>query len=161
MKTSPEGRSLIEFFEGNVLEAYPDPATKNDPIKKGKPWTIGVGHTGHEVVKGLKITAEESAELLEKDLEKFEKGVLNAVSHELSQNEFDALVAFAFNVGIGAMAGSTLMRKLNAGDTKGAAGEFVRWNKANGKVMRGLTRRRSAEASLFLGRDWMKEARKL
>jgi lysozyme len=80
---------------------------------------------------------------------KFEAGVKRLVKVPLAQGQFDALVSFSFNVGLGALGSSTLLRKLNAGDYRGAAAEFPRWNKAGGKVYEGLTRRRAAERSLF------------
>jgi GH24 family phage-related lysozyme (muramidase) len=148
MTTSPAGRKAITAHEGNVLTAYPDPATG------GEPWTIGVGHTSAaglpKVVKGMKITAAESDEILSRDLKTFEAGVLSAVKVPLSQNEFDALVSLAFNIGVRAFSNSTLVKKLNAGDRKGAADQFLAWNKAAGKVMQGLITRRLSERALFL-----------
>lgn len=149
MRTSAKGRAAITQREGNKLTAYPDPATGGDP------WTIGVGHTSAagppKVVKGMKITAADSDEILARDLKEVEKAVNESVKVRLSQNEFDALVSLAFNIGNGAFAKSTLVKKLNAGDRAGAADQFLVWNKAAGKVMKGLVTRRQDERSQFLG----------
>ena len=139
MKTSPKGISLIKEFEGLSLDAY---------LCSAGVLTIGYGHTGG-VQKGDKITAKKAEELLQDDLKKFENGVLRLVRVPLNQNQFDALVSFAFNLGVGNLGKSTLLRKLNDRDFKGAAAEFVRWNKAGGRELAGLTRRRNAEAELF------------
>lgn len=148
MTTSPAGRKSITAHEGNVLTAYPDPATG------GEPWTIGVGHTSAaglpKVVKGMRITAAESDEILSRDLKTFEAGVRSAVKVPLNQNAFDALVSLAFNIGVGAFSKSTLVRKLNSGDRLGAADQFLVWNKAAGKPMQGLSARRASERKLFL-----------
>jgi len=146
MKTSPAGRAAISAREGNVLTAYRDSIGV---------LTIGCGHTSAagapKVVPGLKITASESDEILSRDLAKFEAAVSNAVRVSLNQNEFDALVSLAFNIGGGAFSNSTLVRKLNAGDRAGAANQFLVWNKAGGKTLKGLSTRREAERKQFLG----------
>ena len=103
------------------------------------------------VKKGDKITAEEAGEMMAADLLPFERDVSRLVKVPLEQCQFDALVCFAYNVGGGALASSTLLKLLNAGDYSGAAGQFSRWNKANGKQLAGLTRRREAERALFEG----------
>lgn len=139
MKTSPRGISLIKEFEGLSLGAY---------LCSAGVLTIGYGHTGG-VQKGDRITEKKAEELLQDDLKKFENGVLRLVRVSLNQNQFDALVSFAFNLGVGNLGKSTLLRKLNDRDFKGAAAEFVRWNKAGGRELEGLTRRRNAEAELF------------
>lgn len=148
MRTSPAGRAAITQREGLMLTAYPDPATG------GEPWTIGVGHTSAagapKVVRGMKITKDEADAILSRDLLTFESAVSSAVKVPLSQNEFDALVSLAFNIGAGAFKKSTLVRKLNAGDRAGAADQFLVWNKANGKTMKGLVNRRKAERAQFL-----------
>lgn len=145
MKTSAAGRAAITRREGNELKAYQDSVNV---------WTIGVGHTSMagppKVTAGLKITAAESDEILSRDLAKFEAAVDKAVKVPVTQNEFDALVSLAFNIGGGAFAKSTLVRKLNAGDRKGAADAFLSWNKAGGKTLKGLTTRRQDERSQFL-----------
>lgn len=146
MVTSPAGRAAITQREGNVLTAYRDSVGI---------LTIGVGHTtaagAPTVAPGMKITAAESDLILSRDLAKFETAVLAAVKVPISQNEFDALVSLAFNIGGGAFAKSTLVRKLNAGDKAGAAEQFLVWNKAGGKVINGLTKRRQSERLQFLG----------
>ncbi len=116
-------------------------------------WTIGYGHTaaaGPPVpAAGMTITAGEADAILARDLSRFEAAVARLVTVPLSQGEFDALVSFAFNVGEGALGRSTLLKKLNAGDRAGAAAEFGRWNKAGGRVLAGLTRRRAEERAMF------------
>ena len=148
MKVSAAGRKAIAGHEGVRLKAYPDPATG------GEPWTIGVGHTSAagppKVTKGMTITADECDEILSRDLAVFERAVESAVKAPLNQNQFDALVSFTFNVGVGNLQKSTLLRKLNAHDYRGAADQFAVWNKAAGKVMKGLTKRRADERALFL-----------
>lgn len=148
MKVSAAGRKAIAAHEGVRLKAYPDPATG------GEPWTIGVGHTSAaglpKVYKGMTITADECDEILLRDLATFERAVEKLVTVPLNQNQFDALVSFTFNVGAGNLQKSTLLRKLNARDYRGAADQFAVWNKAAGKVMKGLTSRRADERALFL-----------
>ena len=149
MKTSAAGRKLIEQREGVELKAYKDSAGI---------LTIGVGHTSAagapKVTSGMKITAAEASEILSRDLATFEAAVSSAVKVPLNQNEFDALVSFAFNVGAGAFKGSTLLKRLNTGDRQAAADQFLVWNKitVNGKkqVLNGLTIRREAERKQFL-----------
>lgn len=138
--TSNPAVELIKRFEGLKLETYKCPAGV---------LTIGYGHTGADVVCGMKITAEEAERLLRDDLRHFEWRVQQLVTVPLTQGQFDALVSFAFNVGLGALERSTLLRKLNAEDYKGAAAEFGRWTKAGGKDLPGLIRRRRAERQLF------------
>ena len=135
---------LIKESEGCVLKAYPDPATG------GEPWTIGYGHTGSDVRPGKVIDQAEADRLLDEDVDLFERGVNRLVDVDLTQGQFDALVCFAFNLGLGALQQSTLLKLLNAGDYEGAAKQFLRWDKAGGKVMAGLTKRRQAESELFL-----------
>ena len=146
MNYSKNGLHLTENFEGLRLTAYPDPATHGDP------WTIGYGHTGAEVHQGMTITQEQAEEFLMQDVQKVVQTVNSKVHTDLTQNEFDALVDFVFNCGAGNFAGSTLLRKINAGDMEGAALEFEKWTHADGKVMAGLIKRRHAEAVLFLNK---------
>lgn len=143
MQISDIGIELIKTSEGSKLTAYPDPGTG------GKPWTIGYGHT-HNVVKGDVITQAQAEQFLRDDLQPIYITIETCVKAPLNQNQFDALCSFIFNVGGGSFAKSTLLKKLNAGDKKGAAQEFLRWNKAAGKVLPGLLKRRSAECQLFL-----------
>ncbi|MDM2860707.1 lysozyme [Citrobacter sp. Cpo073] len=148
MQTSHEGIALIKGFEGCRLTAYPDPGTG------GAPWTIGYGWThpidGKPVKPGMTIDQETADRLLKTGLVSYENDVLKLVRVKLTKGQFDALVSFAYNVGSRALSTSTLLKKLNAGDIKGAADEFLHWNKAGGKVLNGLTRRREAERALFL-----------
>ena len=139
MKTSKTGINLIKQFEGCSLTAYKCPAGA---------WTIGYGHTGG-VTQGQKITQAQAEAYLITDLGAYEKYVNQYVKVRINQNQFDALVSFTYNCGPGALKTSTLLRKLNAGDYKGAAAEFPRWNKGGGKVLNGLIRRRAAEKALF------------
>lgn len=145
MKTGKKGIELIKQFEGCKLTAYKCPAGV---------WTIGYGTTGKvdnkAIGKDMKITKTKAESLLKEDLATFEKSVSNYVKVPINQNQFDALVSFVYNVGAGALKGSTLLKKLNKKDYQGAAEEFLKWNKAGGKVMEGLKRRREAERKLFL-----------
>ena len=143
-KYSKDGLHLTEGFEGVRLTAYPDPATGGDP------WTIGYGHTGPEVHSGMTITQEQAENYLMQDVAKAAADVNSKVTVEITQNEFDALVDFAFNCGCGNLNNSTLLKKLNAGDYEGAAHEFEKWDMAAGHHMAGLLRRRQAEELLFL-----------
>jgi GH24 family phage-related lysozyme (muramidase) len=150
--TAPSGRevnlnglTLIKHFEGLYLTAYKDPVGI---------YTIGYGHTGlqHQdgtVFKGRKVTEAEAEELLKYDLANFAKRVSEGATVPLNDNQFAALVSFDFNTG--GFLKSTLRQKLNAGDFQGAANEFLKWDKAGGKTLAGLTRRRKSERNLFLG----------
>ena len=144
MNYSKNGLHLTENFEGLRLIAYPDPATNGDP------WTIGYGHTGAEVHKGMTITQEQAEELLMQDVKKAAATVNAKVTTDITQEEFDALVDFVFNVGAGNFNASTLLKKVNSGDIQGAANEFLKWDMAAGKHMAGLLKRRHAEAKEFL-----------
>jgi lysozyme len=149
---SPAGLKLIQSFEGcekkagrGKFRAYTCPAGV---------LTIGWGHTlaaGRAFDRDTVWTAAECDRVLREDLEKFEEGVRAAVKVALDQSQFDALVSFAYNCGLGNLKSSTLLRKLNRRDFAGAAREFAKWNKAGGRVLTGLTRRRAAEATLFQG----------
>lgn len=145
MRASENGINLIKQFEGCRLTAYQDSVGV---------WTIGYGWTqpvdGKPVAKGMVITQQKANQLLTEGVAQYEKGVTNLVAVSLNQNQVDALVDFAYNLGVNALKGSTLLKKLNAGDYAGVANEFTKWNKAGGKVMNGLTRRREAERALFL-----------
>ena len=142
--TSEEGISLIKKFEGCELEAYQCSADV---------WTLGYGHTSG-VSKGDTCTAEDAESMLTEDLQEFEGYVNDLVDVDLMQNQFDALVAWTYNLGPGALRESTLLRKLNEGDYKDAPYQIKRWNRAGGKVLDGLVRRREAEALLFKGEPW-------
>jgi lysozyme len=134
------GLGLIQEFEGCKLEAYRCPANI---------LTIGIGHT-RGVKEGNKITESQALDLLREDVRWVENAINKHVQVRINQNQYDALCSFIFNCGEGAFSLSTLLRKLNTGDYEGAANEFSRWNKANGKELPGLTRRRAAEKALFL-----------
>jgi lysozyme len=142
MKISPRGIELIKRFEGLRLKAYKD---------AGGVLTIGYGHTGPDVKPGLTIDREQAEALLRKDLARFEAGVRRHAA-AAGQDRFDALVSFAFNVGLAAFARSTLLRKHKAGDFVGAADQFPRWIRAGGRVLPGLKRRRAAERALYEGK---------
>lgn len=145
----PPGVAVIKRFEGcerrradGLVEAYPDPATG------GAPWTIGWGATGPEIGPGTVWTQAQCDARLERDLVRYAADVSQAIGEAATtQNQFDALVSFHYNTG--AIGRATLTRKHVAGDHVGAAREFARWNRAGGRVLRGLTRRRAAEAELY------------
>lgn len=141
MKTSDAGIELIKKFEGFSSVPYLCPA--------GKP-TIGYGWTHGVTMNDKPITEAEATRKLVEGLTSFETGVLNCVEVDLQQCEFDALVSFAYNLGVHALQTSTLLKLLNAGDYEGAADQFLRWDKAGGKVLPGLTKRRQAERELFM-----------
>lgn len=140
MKIGKLGIDLIKDFEGCKLTSYQCSAGV---------WTIGYGHTGSDVEQGMTIAPEQAEALLRKDLNKFETGVTTLVKVSLNQNQFDALVSFAYNCGLGALKESTLLKKVNAKDFTQASQEFLKWDKCNGKSLPGLTRRRKAEQTLF------------
>ena len=143
MKTSQRGIELIIRFEGFKSEAYLDP--------------VGIPTIGFGFVKGVKmgdrITLFDAKERLKKELIEYEHGVLSACTHPLNQNQFDAFVCFAFNVGVAGFKKSSVLKAHNRGDFQAASRAFSLWNKAGGKVWPGLTRRRAAEASLYLEPD--------
>jgi lysozyme len=168
MKINQAGLDLLKKAEGLELEAYPDPASplgkacqaKKLPMRryreitgwqnlKGDPWTIGYGHTGADVTPGKKITQSEADDLKRKDLAKFEQGVTNLVKVPVNENQFSALVSIAYNIGLGNLGSSTLLKKLNAKDYAGASAQFAAWNKAQGQILPGLVKRRADEAKLF------------
>ena len=145
MKASDRCKAHLREYEGNELAPYQD---------GGDVWTIGVGHTriAEELhVVGLTLTQPQVDKLFAWDLLGYEEAVTRAVKVTLKQHQFDALVAFAFNVGVRAFEKSSLLRKLNAGDYAGASAEFGKWVYDNGKAIKGLTRRREAERRMFEG----------
>ena len=144
MKISQEGLSLIKKFEGCKLKAYKCSAGV---------WTIGYGHT-EGVKEGDTCTQEEAEKLLRGDLFKFEEYVEDNVIVELDQSQFDALVAWTFNLGPGNLRESTMLKKLNNQEYKSVPFEMRRWNKAGGKTLDGLIRRREAESLLFESKEW-------
>ncbi len=153
---SPAGIALIKRFEGcarlrtdGLVEAYPDPGTGAEP------WTIGWGATGRDSFSAGRIcqntvwTQGQCDERLAQDLVRYAAAVAEAIgSVPTTQAQFDALVSFHYNTG--AIARATLTRKHFAGDHQGAAREFARWNRAGGRVLKGLVRRRAAEAEMYL-----------
>jgi GH24 family phage-related lysozyme (muramidase) len=146
MKTSDAGLKLIMQFEGLRLKAYRCPAGV---------WTIGYGHTSAagvpDVRDGMRISAQEAEAILKKDLAGFEAAVAGLVKKELTQAQFDVLVSFAYNCGVGALKGSTLLKRVNAGAFDAVSAELMKWTKAKGKELPGLVRRRRAEAALWRG----------
>lgn len=145
MKVNKEGIELVKSFEGCFLKAYLCPA---------KVWTIGYGSTkyqnGISVKQGDKITQQEAETLLSDTLTEFSKGVSKLIKVELNDNQFSALVSFAFNLGVGALSKSTLLKKVNANpNDKTIEQEFMKWVNAGGKKLNGLVRRRTAESKLY------------
>ena len=146
MKTSDMGLSLIKSFEGFSARPYLCPA--------GVP-TIGYGATyypdGRRVtMQDRPVTVAQATDMLRSMLASYEAGVSRYVLVPVTQGQFDALVSFAYNLGLSALKSSTLLRLLNLRDYAGAAAQFLRWNRAGGKVLPGLTRRREAERVMFL-----------
>ena len=144
MKISQYGIDLIKHFEGCVLDAYKCPAGV---------WTIGYGHT-KDVQPGDSWSEDHADHMLLVELEEYENYVNTAVNVPLSQNQFDALVSWVYNLGNGNLTSSTMLKVLNSGDYDGVPAQIKRWNKAGGKVLEGLNRRRQAEADMFVGEDW-------
>ncbi|MCC4107058.1 lysozyme [Serratia ureilytica] len=145
MKISDDGMALIKRFEGLRLQAYQDSVGV---------WTIGYGWTqpvaGRKVGAGMAINAATAERLLICGVAQFERGVERLVTAPITQGQFDALVSFAYNLGLRALENSTLLRRLNAGDRQGAADQFGRWVNAGGVRLDGLVARRAAERALFL-----------
>lgn len=150
MTYSEKGLKRTQEFESCSLVAYPDPATKNDPdpLKRGKPWTIGWGHT-KGVYPGMTCTQEQADLWLLEDLSFAIRTVNELVKVPLTQNQFDVLVDFVFNVGRANFIKSELLEKLNKGGYSEVDAELLEWIYANGKVMKGLIRRREAGAAAF------------
>ena len=144
MKIGSTGVDLIKHFESCKLTAYQDSVGI---------WTIGWGHTG-SVKKGDIWTQGEADNILLNDLDKFEGYVNQYVKVPLTQNQFDALVSWTFNLGPGNLKSSTMLTKLNEKKYDEVPSQMKRWNKAGGKVLCGLERRRNAEAAMFSGEDW-------
>jgi lysozyme len=144
---SKNGVALTMRFEGCDLTSYPDPGTR------GAPYTCGWGHTGKDVTKGMTITQAQADAWLKSDLNNAAMTVNATVKVPLTQNQFDALCDFVFNVGAGNFIASTLLRLLNAGNYADSAVQFDRWNLAAGNVLQGLVKRRIAERQLFMKPD--------
>lgn len=141
MKPSENALNLIKQFESCSLTAYPDPASKD-----GSPITIGYGHTGHGIKLGQTITQQEAESCLQLDAMAAAWALHDL---QLNQNQFDALVSFVFNIGVGAFRGSHLCRYLEMKNYTAASKEFLKWDHAGGKVVKGLAKRRQAEKELF------------
>ena len=139
MNIGTKGLEMIKHFEGLELNAYQCAAGV---------WTIGYGHT-KDVQKGMVISEDTANEMLVEELNEYENYINTLVNVELNQNQFDAMVSWVYNLGGGNLKASTLLKVLNAGDYAGVPAQMMRWNKAGGKVLEGLTRRRQAEADLF------------
>ena len=146
MKLNQAGIDLIKSFESLALEAYPDPGTGGDP------WTIGYGHT-KGVCEGDTCTEDQANQWLEDDLADAIQGVTDLVTIALNDNQFSALISFAFNCGVHNLKISTLLREINDSNFNHIVVNFEMWDKAAGKVMTGLFRRRAAEANLFMTED--------
>jgi lysozyme len=154
--TSEKGIQLIKHFEGCHLKPYLCPALL---------WTVGYGHVLYPEQNRLPLAQRKSYNLkiehfrnweqsevdalLKQDLQRFERGVLRYITVPLKQNEFDALVSFSFNLGLGTLQRSSIRSKLNRGDKEGAIETLLKYCRAGGKILRGLERRRAAEADLF------------
>jgi len=143
---------LVKEFEGLRLKAYPDPATGGEPITIGYGTTAAAG-VGIVPKLGMTITEAEAETYLVKALESFAAKIRPKITALINGNEFGAFLSLAYNIGPGAFAKSSALRKFNAGDKAGAANAILLWNKAGGKFMKGLERRRAAERRLFLTPD--------
>ena len=151
LKLTQAGANLIQHFEGCLKKAGSHYVPYKCPANV---LTIGWGHTNHHGRKfdaATRWTSEECHAAFLEDMEGFEAAVRRLVKVPLNANRFDALVSFTYNVGEGNLAKSTLLKKVNAGDHAGAAKEFHKWNKAGGKTLAGLTRRRASESLLYQG----------
>jgi lysozyme len=145
MKLNKEGADLIKEFEGCKLKAYRCSALR---------WTIGFGNTFYEdgkpVLPGHAITQEKADQLFEIIANEFSEKVAKLVPLHITENQFGALVSFAYNCGVVNLQKSTLLKKVNANhNDQSIRAEFLKWNKANSKVLAGLTRRREAELNLY------------
>ena len=148
MKTSDKGIEQIKSFEGFRSMPYQDVVGK---------WTVGYGHLmipGDGTVQGSPITMGQATELLRKDLHTAEQAV-NSCGVELEQNEFDALVSFVYNLGVGAFQRSTLLKLIKTGNKVAASGEFPKWSMAGGKEAPGILKRRLAEQECFLNSKYV------
>ena len=144
METSQDGLKLIKKFEGCELKSYQDSVGV---------WTIGYGHT-KGVEEGQEITQDEAEEMLASELGEYEGYINDMVECDLEQHQFDALVAWVYNLGPTNLRSSTMLKRLNANDLDDVPNQIKRWDKAGGKVLQGLVRRREAEALMFQNKDW-------
>lgn len=146
---SKAAMDLMHQFEGCRLTAYPDPGSKD-----GHPWTIGWGSTGPGIAQGVVWTQQQADDRFAADVASFAAKVRDALGDvPTTQNQFDAMVSLAYNIGAGAFASSTLLKKHKAGDYTGAQAQFARWSLNDGRPLAGLARRRAAEAALYGGRS--------
>ena len=141
MEISEEGMNLIKNFEGLRLEAYKCSAGK---------WTIGYGHTGMDIKKGMIITKEQAEKYFMQDILIHSNNVSKLVKISLTQKEFDALVSFEYNIGYGNFSKSTMLKLLNSGNKQDAIKEFDKWIYAGGKEINGLKIRRAKEKAYFI-----------
>lgn len=137
------GINLLKQFEGFSGVAYPDPATGGDP------WTIGYGFT-KDVKPGDVMLRPEAEDRLRVEIQEFEDGVLAVCTRLPTPNQLAAMTSLAYNIGLANFRSSTVLKRHNSGETYAAGGAFALWNRANGHVMEGLTRRRDAERALYL-----------
>ena len=144
MEISSEGISLIKKFEGCELEAYKCAAGV---------WTIGYGHT-KDVTEGMEITQAEAETMLKEELLDYCNYVDMYVQVPLEQNQFDALVSWTYNLGPTNLKSSTMLKVLNTGKYEDVPEQIKRWNKANGKMLDRLIRRREAESLMFQNKEW-------
>lgn len=152
MRMNGAGLALIMAFEGWREKAYRDAVGV---------WTIGYGHTSMagapEVKRGMVITKAEGAEILRRDVDLFARGVTKLLTVTLNDNQFSALVSFAYNVGLGNFKKSSVLKAVNASNFQLVPHRLMLWNKADGRVLTGLTRRRKAEGDLFVKRPEAKQ----
>ena len=144
MKPSNKSIELVKHFEGFESAAYLCPANV---------WTIGYGHT-KDVQPGDEWSESNADHMLEVEMEEYEGYIHDSVTAPINQDQFDALVSWVYNLGGGNLKASTMLKVLNAGQYEEVPAQMMRWNKAGGKVLEGLTRRRQAEANLFMGKEW-------
>jgi len=146
MKTSSDGLELIKEFEGLGLKAYKCPANI---------WTVAFGHTSAagepKVLPGMMVSRDEAEAILRRDVIQYENGVRSQITVSITQGQFDALVSFAYNVGVGAFSKSTLLKKINAEKFDEVPAEFMKWTKGGGRELPGFVRRRRAEVKLWRG----------
>jgi len=148
MKINKAGINLIKKYEGFRSHAYRDAVGV---------WTIGYGHTSRAgnpyVSRGLKISRQQGETILARDVEKFARDIQPLIKVKLNENQFSALVSFAYNVGVGGFKKSSVLKRVNAGQFEAVPHRLSLWVKAGGRTLRGLVARRAAEADLFLARD--------
>jgi lysozyme len=140
MKAPTQAITAIKKFEGCKLTAYQDSVGV---------WTVGFGTTGPAIVKGLVIDQAQADRWLQDRCDELADDICNLSQTILNDNQLSALISFAYNLGLGALKGSTLLKMINNGNMDGATGEFLKWDHAGGKVLAGLTARRQAEKALF------------